>query len=266
MRIHFVAGVLAIAGVTAGLVVSLRSDDGEVAAQVQHRRIMPGLAADSAVGPVGTPPTFDTRRWVRIYIRVNAQEIAATLSGTLPVQISAIAEARIPTVLEPPSVVDGTFLITPEGTDSKGCSWDRTITPTTPNKFKLSVFPSGDSSILASLESSEWFYTVTCLLPSGGTTPPIRSPAIGAEELTGFLSEVMQPYREGDRVRLPTQLVDDPGGCVKRSVQFAGSNVRASVIIWVYVYQPDFPGGCDLPIPPLPPPPPPDDDLVPLEP
>ena len=259
MVIRFAGFVLLVAAV-GGMFLGTWRGRNDTLAATQHRRVVVGLAADSARAPSAPSPTatpqFDTDRWVQVSIRVRAKEIAATANGSLPVLITAVATAPLPTVLDTPAQVTGTFSITPEGVDHGGCDWVRTDTQ---RDFKMTVYYTDDLSILASMVSPEWFYTVIC----GRGAPPLRSPNSGQESLFLFLRSVMDSYltkEVANGVKLPTIVVSGQG-CVKRSSLIEGMAPQAELVqVFVHVYQPDYPGGCNIVLPALP------DQIVPLGP
>jgi hypothetical protein len=254
--------VLLVAGLGATSLWAQRTSDSAVAAAPAavgpHRRHVAGLAADSANPPAAQPtPVFDGARWVRISIRIQAHELGVTATGFKIVPIIATADAPLPSVLDSPAAVAGQFSLSPEGADSVGCTWSAQITKP---GFLMTVHHSGDLDILASIDPPEWHYDVTC----PGSPQKLRSPAFGEEGLFLFLRDVMAPYRTTvngmDGVRLPTRLDLTRPDCVKRSNSFAMQSVSGYAEVFVYVYQPDFPGGCNFPaVPPL-------DPLAPLNP
>jgi hypothetical protein len=180
---------------------------------------------------------------------INARELAATSTGLSPIRIHASANARLPTVLEGPVTVTGTVTLSPHETDEAGCVWTRTLT--NPN-LKMTVYYSGDLSVLVGFDGPEWYYTVQCPDPDNPPPFPIRIPAFGAEGLRYFLQEALQPYREADGVRLPTSIYTGyaPGvsGCQKRAAVYNETAFNADVQVVVHVYQRDWPGGCLLPL------------------
>jgi hypothetical protein len=262
MRWRQLVGMFVVVAALIAVVVAGRDGDS-VGAAGKWKLIVPGVAADSARPPAPTPtPVFDTERWIRVEIRIRALELAATGSGTLPVLIHATAEAPVRSALDPPVTVTGDFSITPEGTDAVGCTWTRTDAS---SDFKMTVYynSAGNLDALLSFVSPEWHYTVTC--PKVGVVT--RSPAFGEEGLQLFLRDLMQPYLTNEvpnGVRLPMTVASGSEPCIKRVAYFIGYGIQTSPAeVAVWVFQPDYPGGCDpVGLPPLPP----LDDLAPLVP
>lgn len=240
--------VVALALSAAAVTAALWGADEPATAAGGWKLVVPNVAADSARRPTAVPtPTvsFDSERWVRIEIRIHALELAATGTGTLPVLIHATAEGRLPGAFDAPVTVNGTFTITPEGSDEVGCNWVRADSSTT---FKVTFHynAAGNLDALLGIVSPTWHYNITC--PNGFT---FRSPAFGEEGLETFLRDLMQPYRTSEvanGVRLPMTVVSAPNQppCIKRSANFTGTGIQtrpAEVGVWVY--QPDYPGGCN---------------------
>jgi hypothetical protein len=224
------------------------------AANLPHRRFVPGLAADSARAPTAVPtafptPIFDTDRRITMFFEIDAKELAVSGTGTTIVHISANVSAPLPSVEQPIVTASGTFTIAPHPGDAVGCTWIRTLTKDT---FKVTFFQTTDLSIVANMDAPEWYYTMTCPT-DGGRTPPLRSPAFGEEGMFYFLQELMAPYRQGLGVKLPMGVVSEvPISCIKRHVLFqqGTTNFTDGASVEVFVYQPDFPGGCLLPVGP----------------
>lgn len=249
-RLAFVCAVLFAVG---GVLVFIQRHGSDAAAAGPFRMVVPGIAADSAPGaanptptPTPTPPPgpgSPEELWVKVDITVEALELAVGPSGTMPVNIFATAQGRMPSATDLPILVTGTFTISPHGTDAAGCTWTRTITKP---DFELIIYHSTGLSVRADLEVPEWYYTLQC--PKG---PPVRVPAFGEETLFNFLLELMAPYRVGDGVLLPTPIYQgyaNPPGCLKRSATFTGTTFKGTTTVDVYVYDKDWPGGCLLPL------------------
>lgn len=200
--------------------------------------IVVNVASDSA--PARPQPTYDTERWVMIAITMTVWELGVTDTGTSPVRIFATARARLPTVLEGPVTVTGTVTLAPYENRPDDCVWTRTVT--NPN-FKMTVYHSGDLSVLVGGDGPEWYYMIQC-----DEDPPVRSAQVPFFLL---LESALLPYRTTEGVRLPTAVYTgyySGSGCLKRSAQIQGSSVNADVEVDVWVYQPDYPGGCLLPL------------------
>jgi hypothetical protein len=242
---------LLLAAVGAGLVLlaATTSSLGE-AADRPHRRFVPGLAADSARAPTPVPtpfpaPIYDTDRRITMFFEIDAKELAVSGTGFTIVHISANVSAPLPTADQPVVTASGTFTIAPHPGDAVGCTWTRTLTKDT---FKVTLFQTTDLSIVANLEAPEWYYIMTCPT-DGGRTPPLRFPAFGEEGMFYFLQELMAPYRQGLGVKLPMDVVSEfPISCIKRHGLFqqGPTNFTDGASVEVFVYQPDFPGGCLL--------------------
>ncbi len=263
MRSGFVL-LLGLAGIIVFVTNVVNKGDDRAAAAGTHRRIVPGVAADSARPPTPLPtPIYDTERWVKVQVRITALELAVTESGTLPVAINATAKARFPGPFDAPITVPGQFSVTDEGTDAL-CDWSRVDVST---DFKMTVYynSAGNLDLLLSFVSPQWHYSVAC--KAGG---PYRSPAFGEEGLELFLRDLMAPYRTNEvanGVRLPMNIVSSPTAnpCIKRSAKFSMTGIQTTLAeVFVWVYQADWPGGCDPSVDlvtPLP-----VDDLAPLTP
>jgi hypothetical protein len=240
--------VLAIAGASLAL-VAVQSENNTASAADSFKIIVPNVAADSALARPRPQPTptvaFDSDRWVNIQMNITAKEAAVSASGQVDVPISVAANAKIPTVLEGPITVTGHAFVQPHVTDSAGCVWSRTFT--NPD-FKMTVFYSADLSVIASVDGPEWYYIVQCP-GSSGQLPPVRFPLSGSIPLYGYLQTTMGAYRVGNGVRLPMDVISEfPISCLKRTRTFDESAFNAHAVIQVYVYQPDFPGGCLVPL------------------
>ncbi len=249
MRFRFVLPLLLVSiGIgLAALAVALPNAE---AADRPHRRYVPGLAADSAPTPTAVPtafppPIFDTDRRITMFFEIDAKELAVSGEGTTVVHISANVSAPLPTVDQPVVTASGTFTIAPHPPDAAGCTWTRTLTKDT---FKVTLFHTTDLSVVANLEAPEWYYIAQC--PKG---PPVRFPAFGEEGMFYFLQELMAPYRQGVGVKLPMDVVSEvPISCIKRHGLFQQGPTAFTdgASVEVFVYQPDFPGGCLLPVGP----------------
>ena len=228
-----VAALLLVFGVALAAVGAPQGTRPGVAAG-QFVLRMPGIAADSATGTApGSPPAPESGRFVRFDIDIHAQELAATAGGTLPVYIQAIVEVPLPGTGEPPNARMAQFTITPEGSDSAGCTWDREDVQSI---MTVRVYPSGSTDVLASFESPTWHYLVAC--PNVGQVS--RSPAFGEESLELFLREIMAIYFTNEvpqGVRIPMEPGSEPLGCLTRKQFIEGTGLqatRARVAIRVY--------------------------------
>ena len=250
-----VAIFLVLAGLTA-FVVSQRTNN-DAAAAGSFRVIVPNVASDSApsrLQPTPTPtpgggPTYDSERWVMIALTIAAREPAIIAGGLPPVRIFASARARLPTVLEGPVTVAGTVTVSPHPDTPGPCRWPRTFTKP---DFKMTVYHSGDLSVLAGVDGPEWYYGIECYDPDRGWVPATRFPEFGVEGIHYYLQYALAAYRTAEGVRLPTQVYTGyPSGvvgCLKRSAVLNETAFNADVEVNVWVYQPDFPGGCLLPL------------------
>lgn len=205
------------------------------------------LSGGVSATPSPTPiegPTSEPELWVMIHMTIAAREPAIIAGGLSPVQIFASARARLPTVLDGPITVIGNVTVSPHPNAPPECSWPRTLTKP---DFKMTVYHSGDLSILVSVDGPDWYYTILCPAPA----PPIRFPAFGEEGIRYYLQYALEPYRTGDGVRLPTDVYTgypSGSGCLKRWAQIQASAFNADVQVDIWVYQPDYPGGCLLPL------------------
>lgn len=252
-RTAFALGLLLAALGIGTLTPGAPAQRGDAAGNFQI--VLAGIAADSA-GALRRPTPAtpgDVEVWVRVNITITAMELAATGSGALPVQITASVEARIPSAGQGPAPVIGHFTISPEGTDSAGCDWTRTVTQ---ENFGMTVFDSGDApqlggTVLATMVGPEWFYNVKCK-----GLDVARSPAAGVEGLFYFLRQAMDPYRTGDKVRIPITRQSE-SSCVAGVKQISGTSLTSSYQVTVYVYAGNVPCAIPPPLPPsqLPPPP-----------
>lgn len=239
--------VVLLVGISAALSASNLEDRDAVAAG-NWRLIVPNLARDAALpAPTATPaPTYDPERWVNIQLSITAHELAVAETGLMDIHIEASISAKIPTVLEAPVSVIGSATITSHAADSAGCIWTRTITKP---DLKMTVYHSGDLSVLLGIDGPEWYYMVQC--PGDPTPPPLRVPQFGTEGLRYFLQYALEPFRVAEGVRLPTDIYSSYAGgqgCLKRSASYSRSAFNADVFVGVYVYQADYPGGCLLPL------------------
>lgn len=183
--------------------------------------------------------------WVNIQLSITAHELAATDTGTMDVPINASISGRIPTSGQAPVIVTGNAFVGPHGPDSAGCTWARTFTN---DVLKLTVYPSDPASVEVGLEGPDWYYVVQC---PGDSSPATRIPAFGDEGLRYFLEYALWPDHTANGVRLPTAVYASPtggSGCIKRSASYTTSAFNADVFVGVFVYQPDYPGGCLLPV------------------
>ncbi len=257
MRIRLAVAVfLVLAGIGAVFVASQGASNGAAAAG-PFRIIVPNLAGDSAPPsaqptptptptPIGGGPNAP-ERWARVDMTITARELAATASGLSPIQIYASASVRLPTALDGPITVTGTVTLSPHEVDSAGCTWTRTLT--NPN-FTMTLYYSGDLSVLAGVDGPEWYYMVQC--PGDPRPPPpVRFPAFGVEGIRYFLQYALAPYRTTEGLRLPTQVYTGyPSGvgCLKRWAVLNQTAFNADVEVDVWVYEPGYPGGCLLPL------------------
>lgn len=183
--------------------------------------------------------------WVNIQMVITAKELAVSSTGLSPIRIETSSSQRIPAAGEAPTVVTEAASVSPHEVDEAGCVWTRTFTK--PN-LEMTVYDSGDSSILAGVDGPDWYYQVQC--PGDPRPPPpFRMPAFGSEGLRYFLQYALAPYRVTEGLRLPTSPHTGGPGCVQRSATISGSAFNADVEVHVFVYQADVPGGCLLPVP-----------------
>lgn len=235
----FAAGLVALAvAINAG-----RAEDRP------HRRYLPGIAADSAGAPTATPtptpipgPGAGSARRIAMFIEIDAKELSATDTGTTTLHISAQVFAPLPSVDQPVVSATGTWTIAPHPPDEAGCTWTRTVTK---DMFAVTFFQTADLSVVANMDAPEWHYTQLC--PAGLS---FTYPKFGEEGLFHFLLELMAPYRQGAGVKLPMDVVSEvPISCIKRHGLFEQGSTEFTdgASVEVFVYQPDFPGGCLLP-------------------
>lgn len=210
-----------------------------------YRRVVPGLAADSAPVPSPTPTQTPAPGGgstsglvVTVIIRIVALELSTTPTGTTQVMIDADATVAMANA-QAASAAGGNFTITDHAVDSAGCSWPRTDVST---GFSVIVYRVDEGSILMGLTSPTWHYTITCPPPA----PPIRIPAFGEESLELFLRDLMTPYYAAtNTVRLPLQKPAAPG-CLKQYGAFSHSSFQADPAqVYVYVHE------ALCPLPPL---------------
>jgi hypothetical protein len=204
----------------------------------------PSPTPSPTLTPAGVSPS-DPELWVNIQMSIEAQELAVSASGQSPILISTTSSGRIPAAGEPATVVTGLASVTQHAVDDAGCAWTRTFTKP---DLEMTVFDSGDSSVLVGVDGPDWYYMVQC--PGNPPPPPLRSPAFGEEGIRLFLQTVFSNEREADGVRLPTSPYAGGAGCVKRSALIRRSSGFADVTVSVFVYQANVPGGCVLPISP----------------
>jgi hypothetical protein len=238
-------GSVAIAMFVAIGVIAIPQIKREAAAAGAFQIVVPNIAADVVAArprPTPTAAPFDSDRWVNIQMNITAKELAVGPSGTVEVPIVVSASAKLPTVLEGPVTVTGTAFVQPHVVDSAGCTWSRTFSNP---EFKMTVYYSGDLSVIVSADGPDWYYDVICP-PSSRT---VRFPASGSVPLRLYLQYTMAAYRVADGVRLPTEVISEtPISCLKRKGTFNQTAFNAHAVIQVYVYQPGFPGGCLLPV------------------
>jgi hypothetical protein len=246
MRVRVLLPLLSVGIATAIVLLVARQLPGDASAAGKWKMIVVNVAADSAPpAPTATPP-FNTDRQIAMLIELEGKELAASGVGFTLVHMTATVSAvDMPTALDPVVTATGTFSIAPHPPDSAGCTWERTMTKDT---FKVTFYYTQDLSIVADMETPEWYYTVQCPAPGA---PPIRFPAFGEEGLFHFLREIIEPYRQGNGVRLPMDVVAEvPVSCIKRhfKVERPETSFTGFISVEVFVYQPGFPGGCLLPI------------------
>ncbi len=160
IRVLLVLVVLVVGAGTS--LIAFEGPSNDAAAAGRWRMIVPGLARDAAraTPPLVTPPpTYDSERWVNIQLVITAHELAITGTGTSDIRIEASLSARLPTALDPPSLVTGQAFITPHQTDDAGCVWTRTFTKP---DITMTVYYSGDLSVLAGIDGPDWFYMAQC--------------------------------------------------------------------------------------------------------
>jgi hypothetical protein len=251
-----------IAVVFGAATAAWRFDDSAEAAG-PHRIIVPNLAGDSApprAQPTPTPTPTPTggapngtpngpELWVLITLTIAAREPAIIAAGLPPVQIFASARARLPTALSGPITVTGTVTVSQHPETLGPCRWPRTFTKP---DFRMTVYHSGDLSILAGVDGPEWYYIIECFDPDRGWVPVTRFPEFGVEGIQYYLQYALAAYRTAEGVRLPTQVYtgypSGAVGCLKRSAVLNQTAFNADVEVEIWVYQPGYPGGCLLPL------------------
>ena len=262
MRIRLAVAIfLVLAGLSAAFVASQRTSN-DAAAAGPFRIILPNLASDSAPAgllptptptPTPTPlpgggPAPSNEQWVLITLTIAAREPAIIAAGLPPVRISASARARLPTVAGGQITVTGTVTVSPHPETPGPCRWPRTFTKP---DFKMTVYHSGDQSILAGVDGPEWYYIIECYDPDKGWVPVTRFPEFGQEGIQYYLQYALAGYRTAEGVRLPTDVYTgyaSGSGCLKRWAVLNQTAFNADVEVNVWVYEPGYPGGCLLPL------------------
>jgi hypothetical protein len=129
------------------------------------------------------------------------------------------------------------------------CTWSRTFTKP---DFGMTVYYSGDLSVLVAFTVPEWYWTVWC--PQDPPKPPavFRFPGAGAEFSFGYYLGLPLGFPAGGGpLGIGTNIYTgyfSGSGCLKRWAQLQGSAFNGDAAVDVWVYEPGYPGGCLLPL------------------